>query len=62
MKVKVVKTFIDRETLVRMDEGMSAEYSAERARSLIEKGFVEKVEKEETEKKEKKTKKTTKKK
>lgn len=45
MKVKVIKMYIDANTRERMDIGRVIEYSEERARGLIEKGFVEDAEK-----------------
>ena len=43
MKVKIIKTFIDKDTSVRMECGMKAEYEESRAKELIKKGFVEKI-------------------
>ena len=41
MKVKVIKRYIDAETNQLMEEGSVAEYTQERARGLIKKGYVE---------------------
>lgn len=43
MKVKVINQYIDKNTSQLMEVGYVAEYEPERARELINKGFVEEV-------------------
>lgn len=43
MEVTVIKTFIDKDTNIRMECGMKADYEESRAKELIKKGFVEKI-------------------
>ena len=43
MKVEVVKRYVDKETKWLMEEGMKAEYSAERAKELISGGYVKRA-------------------
>ena len=50
MKVKVVKRFVDKNTKEMREVGKVYEYSAERARELINSGYAEKAKAENTKK------------
>ena len=56
MKVKIIESFIDKDTGKNMEAGKTVEYKEERAAVLIKRGFAEEVkpEKEEKPKKEEK--------
>ena len=44
MEVYVIKTFIDKDTSIRMESDTVVSYGEERAKELIKKGFVKEVE------------------
>ena len=45
MKVKVISRYVDKNTFETMEEGATVEYEPERAKELIDGGYVEAIKK-----------------